>query len=159
VRLFVAIYPPSEVVRHLKNRLGDPGVRLTPADRWHITLHFLGEVPDGRLPGIERALDTVPRTGKPTLRVSGGGAFGRGRRTVLWAGIDGDLQPLHDGITDALGADRSPLTAHLTLAYAASEAVREALDGYVGPPWTANEFMLVRSHHGGGYQTLRAWPL
>jgi 2'-5' RNA ligase len=170
VRLFVAAFPPVSVVSDLRKRLaGRPGeprltVRLTPADRWHLTLRFLGEVAGERQADVECALDGVPRAGKISLRLAGGGQFGKGRSTVLWAGVQGDLGALtglHDAVGAALGAESEPFTPHLTVAYANSGAVRNVLEGYTGPEWTVDEFVLVRSHHadGGGYQRLRAWPV
>jgi RNA 2',3'-cyclic 3'-phosphodiesterase len=167
VRLFVAVFPPEEARSDLRRRLagGLRTGRLTPIDRWHITLHFLGEVPDERRAEIENALDTVPMRGeRPRLRLAGGGSFGTDRSTAQWAGVEGDvdaLAALHDAVTDALGADRTTLIPHLTVGYARGNAVCNALDGYAGPEWTADELVLVRSHfgQGGGYENLRAWPI
>lgn len=100
MRLFVAVFPPEDHRGDLRRVVTDalaragPKVRLTPVDRWHITLAFLGEVDSGRLPDVTDALSTVDPPGPVTLRMSGGGAFGKGRSTVLWAGIDGDLVAL-----------------------------------------------------------------
>jgi 2'-5' RNA ligase len=54
-----------------------------------------------------------------------------------------------------------PLTPHLTVAYAHSPELREALTGYTGPTWTADEYVLVHSRHteGRGYENVRAWRL
>ena len=175
MRLFVAVFPPEDVLADLRRRLtaapavADRRVRLTPADRWHVTLVFLGEVDAVRLPEVERALGGVVPVGPLRLRLSGGGAFGRGRSAVLWAGLDGDLAglaELHDGVRGALVAgglphDERPFTPHLTVAYANSPELREALREHAGSTWTADEFVLVQSLHaeGGGYRRLRAWPL
>jgi 2'-5' RNA ligase len=178
VRLFVAVFPAGEVRADLQRRLtralgsGDhPGrkLRLTPADRWHVTLSFLGEVADERQADVERALAGVTAPGAFALRLAAGGRFGKGRSTALWAGVRGDLEALtdlHAGIREALDTgglpyDDRPLAPHLTLAYGQGGAVLNALEGYAGPQWTVEEFMLVRSHHrdGGGYEKLRTWPL
>ncbi len=173
MRLFVAVFPPEEVVADLRRRLAPAAgrtVRLTPAERWHVTLAFLGDVEPERRPDVERALDDVTPPGPVRLRISGGGAFGGRRRSaVLWAGLDGDLArlaDLHAALRRALVAgglphDERPFTPHLTVAYASSPEVREALRDYAGPPWTADEVVLVQSLHavGGGYRRLRAWPL
>jgi RNA 2',3'-cyclic 3'-phosphodiesterase len=67
VRLFVAAYPPPRVrddldalVRRLA--VGQPrerghSVRLAPAEQWHVTFAFLGEVPDASLDKARSALD------------------------------------------------------------------------------------------------------
>ena len=175
VRLFVAVFPPEDVLAGLRRRItatlaaAGRTVRLTPVDRWHLTLAFLGEVDEDRRAEVERALGDVPPPAAPELRISGGGSFGRARSAVLWAGVDGDLDglaALHDALRRALVAgglphDERPFTPHLTVAYANSPEVRAALRDYAGPTWRAHEFVLVRSLHreGGGYQRLRAWPL
>jgi 2'-5' RNA ligase len=160
VRLFVAIYPPGNVCRDLRHRLTDGGtreVRLTPIDRWHITLAFLGEVAAERLPEVERALDgvTVPRG--VVLRLRGGGRFSRGRSTVLWAGVEGDLAALHRDVSVRLGLEEREFTPHLTVAYKDDPVVRLALHGYAGPPWPLREIALVHSVPGEGYVTLKSW--
>ncbi len=144
-------------------------VRLTPVDRWHVTLAFLGEIEPARLPDVEQAIGDVVPSGPLRLRISGGGSFGRGRSAVLWAGLDGDvdgLADLHAALRRALVAgglphDERPFTPHLTVAYANSPEIREALRDHAGATWTADEVVLVRSLHGegGGYQRLRGWPL
>jgi 2'-5' RNA ligase len=163
MRLFVAIFPPEDLLADLRRQVA--GFRLTPVERWHITLAFLGEVEPERLPEVEAALDGVRAPGPIKLRMSGGGSFGKGRSTAMWAGVDGDLaalNELHGQIRRALGiGDERPFTPHLTVTYAGSAAVRDALSGYAGPTWTAGEFVLVHSRHadGAGYEHLRAWQL
>ncbi len=172
MRLFVAVFPPEDVLADLRRRIvavAGRTVRLTSVDRWHVTLAFLGDVEPQRVPDVERALDAVPPGGPIRLRISGGGSFGRRRSAVLWAGLDGDLDALtalHAGLRRALVAadlphDERPFTPHLTVAYANSPEVREALREHAGATWTAREVVLVHSLHdeGGGYRRLRTWPL
>jgi 2'-5' RNA ligase len=168
VRLFVGIFPPEEACADLRRRL-TAGVRLTPVERWHITLNFLGEVPEARLSEVEGALAAVPRPARFPLRLAGGGSFGKAGSTVLWSAVEGDLAALtalHDGVRSALSAgglphDQRPLVPHLTVAYARSAELRGELATYAGPTWTAHEFVLVHSRfdRGGGYQRVGAWPL
>lgn len=166
MRLFAAIFPPDDVCWDLRRRLlgaRQPArVRLTPIDRWHVTLAFLGEVPAGRLPVVERALGAVSVPKGTALRLRGGGRFGQGRSTVLWAGVDGELGELHAEVRERLRAadlpyDERPFTPHLTVAYADDVEVRTALDGYAGPFWSLGELALVRSDPGTGYTTLKSW--
>jgi RNA 2',3'-cyclic 3'-phosphodiesterase len=159
VRLFVALFPPedarTDLRRHLQAAVTRP-VRLTPLDRWHLTLAFLGEVPEPSRPAIEHALTRSAARHAPfRLHLTGGGSFGSAR----WAGVDGDLPALFEleaGLRRELNLDDRPFTPHLTVTYRGSHEVRSALDGYAGPPWTATELVLVRSHHttGGGYEPL-----
>ena len=160
MRLFVAVYPPDEVCWDLRRRLigtGEREVRLTPIERWHVTLAFLGEVDAERLPEIERALALVTVPKGTQLRLRGGGRFGKGRSTVLWAGIDGDLGELHRDVCERLGLPDRDFTPHLTVAYRDDPVVRLALDSHAGPSWPLHEIALVRSDPGEGYTTLRSW--
>ncbi|GEL70458.1 RNA 2',3'-cyclic phosphodiesterase [Myxococcus virescens] len=107
---------------------------LAPQARWvkleglHLTLVFLGDVDDARLPAIHDALTPIGARHSPfVLSVAGGGAFGApAHPRVLWADVCGATDALK-----ALQADTArvlqPLgfepehreyTAHLTLARA-----------------------------------------
>ncbi|NVJ07932.1 RNA 2',3'-cyclic phosphodiesterase [Myxococcus sp. AM001] len=107
---------------------------LAPLARWvkleglHLTLVFLGDVEDARLPALHEALAPVGARHAPfVLSVRGGGAFGApAHPRVLWAEVCGATDALK-----ALQADTAqvlqPLgfepehreyTAHLTLARA-----------------------------------------
>ncbi|MEN3609224.1 2'-5' RNA ligase family protein [Plantactinospora sp. ZYX-F-223] len=132
MRLFVAVYPPPEALDDIvaqthRLRIGaaaDAGinVRLTARSTLHVTVAFLGEVPDDRLCTVEEALSRAVdlwrhppvrrrraadrRTGSvepeagggrraPRLQLGGGGRFGPGRFTVLWVGLLGEVDALH----------------------------------------------------------------
>jgi RNA 2',3'-cyclic 3'-phosphodiesterase len=169
VRLFVGVFPPEPARADLARAVGGLRVataqvntRLIPPGRWHVTLAFLGEVDDARLPDAVAAVHAAAEAAPPppTLRVTGGGRFGRGRFTLLWAGVEGDLEPLGTAVRRALRRarlpfDRKPLRPHITLARPGDrlpaeevDADRAALDGYAGPPWTVPAITLVRSANG-----------
>ena len=155
MRLFVAIFPPAEAGWDLRRCLLAAGrrVRLTPIERWHVTLAFLGEVAEEQQPEIERALDQVSVPKGIELRLRGGGRFGK----VLWAGVDGDLGRLHSNVCAALDLPDRDFVPHLTVAYRDDPGLRAALEGYAGPAWALDETALVRSVPGEGYTTLRTW--
>lgn len=179
MRLFVAVYPSEEALDHLARevsrlRLGmaaDSGtnVRLTARPLWHVTLAFLGEVPDDRAPAAESAVRAgVARwraagEDPPALRLAGGGRFGRRRFTVLWVGLRGDvdrLQALGTAVRRELRrgritVDPKPLRPHLTFARPGDRLPEQELsadlarlEGYQGPEWTVREVCLIRSHPG-----------
>jgi 2'-5' RNA ligase len=122
--------------------------------------------------------DQVPESGPaaPRLRLGGGGRFGRGRFTVLWVGLLGDVDAVH-GLATAtrrelrrarVPHDSRPLRPHLTLARPGERMDRASLDedlrtldGYLGPSWPATELVLVRSHLGPRptYDRLATWAL
>jgi 2'-5' RNA ligase len=173
VRLFVAAYPPAHACAHLAaavetlavGRAAAAGVnaRLAPQTNWHVTLAFLGDVPDERADAARAALDAALagwRGGRPELWLGGGGRFGRGRFTVLWVGLRGEVGAL-TGLGTAvrrelrrsrLPSDHKPLRPHLTLARPGDrvDVVDDLaeLRRYEGPRWELPELRLVRSHLG-----------
>ncbi|MFI2709174.1 RNA 2',3'-cyclic phosphodiesterase [Micromonospora sp. NPDC018662] len=192
MRLFAAIYPPPAAVTDLAARVaalrvgrasaaGVP-VRLADPAHLHLTLAFLGEVPDDGLVDVESTLGLAAesfragRGSSPRLRLGGGGSFGQGRSTVLWVDVRGETEALdtlarliRDGLRRAgLPHDEKPFRAHLTIARpgdrvdpADVHADRETLHEYAGPEWPADELVLVRSHLGPSphHTRLAAWPL
>ncbi len=170
----MAIEPPGEVLDELADFIArlavvKAGVRVTGRHLWHVTLAFIGEVPEERVPAAVAALDgAVPGQDRPALRIMGGGRFGRGKFTVLWAGIDGDLRPLRLAVGKQLRRARLTYDAtrfhpHLTLARPGDRLPRDEVDadvamlsGYQGPEWTVGSITLMRSHLGPKpvYETL-----
>lgn len=183
MRLFAAIYPPAVVVADLTARMKGLRVaaarhaRLADPANLHLTLAFLGEVPDDRLPDVKHALASAARTARsPRLCLAGGGCFGEGRSTVLWVDVRGEVEALdalalsiRGGLREAgLPCDDKPFRAHLTIARP-GDRVAEAdvrsdvhtLHDYAGPQWTAGEVLLIRSHLGRTprYTRVAAWAL
>ncbi len=179
VRLFIAVDPPTAAQDELAAATAElavvqAGARVTARALWHVTLAFIGEVPDGMVDRAVGALDAgVVGQTPPTLRIAGGGRFGRGRFTVLWAGIEGDLRPLRDAVTRELRRARLPFDAkhfhpHLTIArpgdrVPVDEVVADLalLKKHEGPQWTVEEARLVRSYLGPRprYETLHVATL
>jgi len=186
--LFVAAYPPPPAVRDLADfvaglRVGKAmaagvNTRLTRPETYHVTLAFLGDVPDERLADVEDAVGrAVSRaTGVPELAMAGGGRFGRGTFTIMWVGLTGDLDParlLHRAVRRELKRarlpyDDRPWKPHLTIARpgdriprADTDADRAALQTYEGPAWPMREIVLMRSHLGPDptYERLTNWLL
>jgi 2'-5' RNA ligase len=197
VRLFVAAYPPAAALADLAGTVaglalarppsdGNPGpargTGLIPAERWHLTVAFLGEVADERQPDVEAALHTAVRGwrtasgGPPDLRLAGGGRFGRGRFTTVWVGVRGEVSTLGDLAATVgrtlrrarLPCDRKPFRPHLTLARCGERLTAEqvatdiaTLDRYQGPPWSVLDLHLVSSTPGPSpeHRTLSRVPL
>ncbi|MGW5669157.1 RNA 2',3'-cyclic phosphodiesterase [Micromonospora sp. NPDC003776] len=192
MRLFVAVYPPRPAVDDLtaqirRLRVGaasaaGTNVRLADPANVHLTLAFLGDVEDDRLVEVESALGGSAETfrdGRDSslrLRLGGGGSFGRGRFTILWVDLRGDVDGLATlarlirlGLRRAqLPHDEKPFRPHLTIARPGDRidraevlTDREALHDYEGPEWPADELVLVRSHPGPcpTYDRLAAWPI
>ena len=183
----MAVYPPPEAVEDLATflsglhlgRAADRGVnaRLATRAHWHVTLAFLGDVADDRVPKAAAALEVLPvAVPPPVLQIAGAGRFGRGRFTIVWAGLRGDvtqLTGLAKGVRRELRRarlpyDEKPLRPHLTLARPGDRLPAEqiaadlaALRGYEGPEWTVEAVRLMRSHLGPHphYDTLHSVPL
>jgi 2'-5' RNA ligase len=89
IRLFVAVPLPEDVRGSLAGiTAGVPGARWTPVENLHLTLRFIGEVPEPDFHDIAEALSTIE--GAPfSIRIKGVGQFGDRRRAkMLWAGIE-----------------------------------------------------------------------
>jgi RNA 2',3'-cyclic 3'-phosphodiesterase len=99
---------------------------------FHLTLNFLGDIPDRALADLFAAVGTVAKGEPPfAMIVAGIGAFPTPRRPkVVWAGITagaGDLTRIHDALEDPLfelgvyrREDRG-YTPHLTLGRVSGE--------------------------------------
>lgn len=175
-RLFVCVDPSPAAVADLSDvvdglevaKANTPGhsTRLAARDRWHVTLAFLGDVPVRRIDKAGAALAAAAagygRVG-PTLRFAGGGTFGRGGFTILWAGLTGDLDDLRElakGVRAQLrrahiAFDDKPLRPHLTISRPGARVPPallardvETLQAYVGPEWTVETIHLIASELG-----------
>ena len=113
---------------------GLPGAAWVPPEQLHLTLKFIGEVDNGFLPEIRRALDTV-HTRSFYLSLKGLGHFPlRGNPEVLWAGVrpNDELLRLRKKIETTLTGrglppDTRKFHPHVTLA-----RIRSADSEYVG---------------------------
>ena len=88
IRLFVAIPLPDSVRTQLSMlQSGLQGVRWIKPENIHLTLRFIGEVPNDVAGDIDAALSAVAAPGF-TLELDGVGNFARGKHPhALWAGI------------------------------------------------------------------------
>ncbi len=180
MRLFVAVEVPAgvraEVVRALDEvrAVAPAGLRWSDPSRWHLTLAFLGEVAEARLPDLQtRLARAAARHPALSLRIAGAGRFGGG---VLWAGVRAEgarpdvLGRLAASVSAAarhagIPQQEQRFRPHLTLARAARPVdLRDLVDrlaGLAGSPWTAEAVHLVRSTLGPRpeHTTLSTFPL
>lgn len=149
MRTFLALRPPPRELEHLRAVL--PRWPSAP-ERWHLTLAFLGEVPDPRAlsgPCAEVCAGSPPLR----LQLRDSGRFGRGG--PVWVGVAGDttgLGALAEELAvacrrEGIEVDRRPYRPHLTVGRR-GRPDPAALDGYAGPLWTAAEVELVVSALG-----------
>jgi len=131
MRTFIAIEIPAEIIKEmakvqdeLKRSGADAG--WTRPEGIHLTLKFLGEVPEARIEEIKNALiQAAEATSRFRLKIAGAGAFPNPKNPrVVWLGVSGDrdrlsaLQSLVDESMTAIGFDREEraFSPHLTLA-------------------------------------------
>ena len=138
MRLFVALDLPWP----LRERLallatGIMGARWVPRENMHLTLRFIGEVPNWRAEEVDLALHGVRGRGFP-LVVAGVGLFEKGGRvTALWAGVERSpaLDHLQAKIETALQRaglepERRRYIPHVTLARL-DQPANEKITGFV----------------------------
>jgi 2'-5' RNA ligase len=187
-RLFVALEPPEPVRRRLAamqaamRRAAGPaaaGVRWVPPEAIHLTLQFLGAVPDERVGAVAEAVRAAAAASIPMrLELRGAGGFPSARRPrVLWAGLGGDVEPL-GALAAALGRRLAPLgyppeerpfSPHVTLGRSREARGAPGLAAAIaaaaeqeGSPWRAGEVCLVESHlspSGARHEVLSRLPL
>lgn len=201
LRLFIAVEPPESVRRKLaamQTVLGRPdpreeaagqrpGGRPAPASgmKWvapeaiHLTLQFLGAVPEENVARITAELAAAATASRPLiLQLKGAGGFPNARRPrVLWAGLAGDVEPLTALVQDLgrrlapLGypPEERPFSPHFTLGRARDPRGAPGFGGALaqlaaerGVAWRAVDVCLFRSHlspTGAQYEVLARAPL
>jgi len=130
LRAFIAVDIPASVRRELErfeDELKRSGAEVSwvKPERIHLTLKFLGNVPEEAIAGIKQALQEVAASSGPLrLQPAGCGAFPSLKQMrVVWVGLRGDDGPLRmlqkkvEAALVPLGFEPEdrPFRAHLTL--------------------------------------------
>jgi 2'-5' RNA ligase len=184
IRAFIALTPPATLqqtmaeVRQVCQSLS-PAWRWVTPDHIHLTLQFLGNVPDASVPSLFQAMSQAAwgQTVFP-LRARSLGCFPQpARARVLWVGLDDPGQALgrlHERLMAALAPlgfppEERPFHPHLTLARARNGARASQLWAMLQQyherdfgEWLVTELHLVQSEllRGGPHHTiLRSVPL
>jgi 2'-5' RNA ligase len=141
------------------------GLRWTRPDQWHVTLRFLGLLPDAEpvATALGRAL-----VGVPPAVAQVGPAVGRFGRRVLHVPVVG-LEPLAAIVVAATAEfgeapEDRPFAGHLTLARAKGRGIdlRPHTGAAVAGEWSVEEVTLVESRlspGGAGYAVVERFPL
>jgi RNA 2',3'-cyclic 3'-phosphodiesterase len=164
-RLFTGIELPEHVVWSLSMiRAGLNGAHWIDPDNYHITMRFVGDIPDAAANHFADALLDV-HFDSFELEVSGLGSFGGNKPRALWAGLKPSrplelLQKAHERAARLAGLppETRNFMPHITLARLRSVrpfAVADYLASHGGlfsGPFTVTRFVLFssRPNQGGG---------
>ena len=146
MRLFVALDVPDETRRSLGEAIRRfesvcRGARWMRAESIHVTLKFIGQVEETKLPAIKDSLATVKSSGPIEIAFRNFGFFPNERRPhVLWLGIESgpNLAALAASISSALEPvgiprEKRAFRPHLTLARFKTEKGLPKLREIVAP--------------------------
>jgi 2'-5' RNA ligase len=169
VRLFVGVWLPERVQDVLAEvvegfRASHEGVRWEPRERWHVTLRFLGSVPDPD--PVVAALEEAPLAPAEVELGPKVGLLGRQVIVAPVSGLDGMAAAVREA-TAELGQppEPRPFEGHVTLARLPSRrrarrrrsAVTFVRRQWLGTPvtarWTVDTVHVVRSRPGPGGST------
>jgi len=188
-RLFLALMPSDAVIGELHRALarirkdladveGMDAIRWLPAERWHVTVLFIGPVEGERVDSVaEACASTVSAAKAFSWQVTGCQVMpSSSRPRVVWSPVlsAGDaLDRLHRSTRQAVVAaghrvERERYRPHLTLARlrnptpdarGAARRVVQCLKEFRSTPTEATAALLLQSHQGPAprYQELGRW--
>lgn len=162
IRLFAGLALPESIRARLALLAGGlPGARWVPAENYHLTLRFVGEVEGWKADEIDAALAGITARGFE-LVLSGLGCFEKGRRAhALWVGVERNpaLMHLQGKIETALQRvglepERRKFTPHVKIARL-DNAAEGRLSAFIQahslfrtPAMTVDHFSLFSSRLG-----------
>jgi RNA 2',3'-cyclic 3'-phosphodiesterase len=160
IRTFIALPIPEEVKASLSDAIAElkaknHAVRWVKPDGLHITLKFLGDIPEEIVPpltaDLDRAASTCPRL---FLALSGFGAFPNVRRPrVVWVGLVGSIQELVRLAADidkaclayGVAREKRPFASHITLGRLKAPTMVDLAVNPVSGTFSASEILLYKS--------------
>jgi len=173
-RLFFGLEIPAHIkARLLKVRAEVPGARWQSAEQMHITLLFLGDVEEERLPAVCEAARHIPMA-PFELSVTGLGCFGQPcAPRNLWAGVQpvapvASLHSVIKGQMESLGftMESRAFRPHITLSRfrrhpGSVEGLLAEYGGMEFGSFQVEEFVLFESEPGAGgsvYTVIERFP-
>lgn len=123
IRLFTALEIPDDIARRLEGlQQGIEHARWIERENFHITLRFIGDIPEDVAADVDVALESVPF--EPfEIELEGVGEFGGAKPHALWAGVKlteplKRLQARHESAMRRVGLppETRKYTPHVTLA-------------------------------------------
>jgi 2'-5' RNA ligase len=130
IRTFIALTIPEEVkavigTAIIELKAKNHAIRWVKSEALHITLKFLGDIPEQAITAVSADLDKAAALCSPlTLRLAGFGAFPNAKRArVVWVGLEGDMRELSNladaidkmCITYGVAVEKRPFSGHITL--------------------------------------------
>ena len=105
LRTFIAVELPEKFVPEIERiefMLNTPGIKLVEPAQVHITLKFLGDIPEDKVEPIASALSQV-NCNPFEARIKGVGVFPKPAYIrVIWLGAEGDFEALHGEVERVL---------------------------------------------------------
>lgn len=164
-RLFLALWPAhaenSALLGYQQQWLWPQGSSPVPAERLHLTLHFIGAVERTRLEAVSAGLRVAVTPFE--LPLTQAAIWPRGLAVLQTSAIPEALKELHGRLGEALQAlalpvESRPFRPHVTLARRAAGTIAPA----AAPAllWQVGSYVLVESLPGaaGGYRIRRRYP-
>lgn len=162
MRLFITVNMDEKVRDEIYRviptvRAGSSGGNFVPKENLHITMLFLGEVPDDEVNLVTEAMElAVKDTAVFKLWINNLGSFQHRETKILWAGVDGDLpqlEELYNRLVKNIRERKIPhdakprYTPHVTLARKVKKdsKVNEAEIKLQTDPWQVDSLELYQS--------------
>lgn len=123
-RLFIAVELPDEIkekVYSLAKELPEEGVKKVEQQNIHITLKFIGDFTEDKIPELESRLNSI-RHNRFRCIASGAGVFpSPDYIKVVWAGvkcdgINGLASAIDDSLEGLVAKETRPFSSHATIA-------------------------------------------
>ena len=177
IRTFIALTIPEEVKAVIVSAMSElkaknHAVRWVKPEGLHITLKFLGDIPEEAVAPLCADLDKTAALCPPlTLRLAGFGAFPNVRRPrVVWVGLEGDMHELSalavhidkTCITYGVAGERRPFSGHITLGRLKAPTMVDLAINPVGGLFKVSQVLLYQSvllPSGAQYNVLHRSPL
>jgi 2'-5' RNA ligase len=175
-RLFTGVELPPDVALDLSiMRGGIEGARWIDPESYHVTLRFVGDIPERMAHDLSDELSRVVAMPPFTISLAGMGVFGSKKPHSLYVKVEESpdlrrLQAMHERVCQSLGLPPEPrkFTPHVTLARLKQADRLQTMhyshshNLYRSRPFEVNDFVLFssRASRGGGpYGREEIYPL
>ncbi|MBR2254664.1 MAG: RNA 2',3'-cyclic phosphodiesterase [Candidatus Methanomethylophilaceae archaeon] len=126
IRAFISVPVTGKIVDApvLRQLRADKAVRTVPLDNLHITLCFIGDMPEGRVAEVGKVIDdAISGVASGEVRLKGLGAFPKPKDPrVVWVGVDTAVPlpevavRIKNGLSGlGIGFDSKPFKPHVTI--------------------------------------------